>query len=1824
MPRPRLHVESRNHYPRPSSAGLDVHPQPAQSKKRRRAKSPDREVPSWLPGSLYVPLRSPYANRRLPSSPVHFTSPRSAHDDPDSGSESGWQDLDDSSPPMYDPPHRASYQAQRDTAYQRWADLMPALLTQLEHRMGRASTPDDEAALPTLCETTCPDAREVRIRCVTFHGFTVKVSRYCQDHPIGPRLVTCGYWPSTPVRPAFAFDLDLLDFYLQLFADCASPSEAFCETLKQYHGAREVYHTNDKGHPVDDPFRRPWASAVQWYQVAKSSLHTVIEHRIYGERRRLIPCLPDSAEHGYLRKPVDVPVVPAESSEATIPSALQKGRAMGSRCAMLDGNFHHRRNTNGGKGPQFYEPELFLDDAWVASVGRRMEELRATRRTGPVRPHFTLPEEVVTACKESFKAAQEKDSHGMPGFHDEKGLVMYAVAIIQQLMAELPSSATLGVLYDVGCVLDHSCNLYGYLGSLRPRVVMAVSILHSYGHQWASCKNQEMKRILRASEIDSATIEDQIDKQRRAAVSVRSLAPKQILGKVQSFMKLQNDIEDLQSSIQQVRTSLERDLGPSKARALLSHMTESWNLLVSRGDELYAQLGIEEVYPRLSGVPPGAVQTLILARNLKARIRTRVAERMWERSRLNRAAGGVHQPIGQKLFQQIKTGITRRSSALNRAVKQFNAYVRSLHQGYNSAWGIALPQALNEAELEAPPEDHDIWQDVFLSQESPAEPWMMNPSVREAITAHLNLQRGEEEAKRLQLYVDNMLQWWGEELKKWIPLIRAADQLAHSTTSIFTAPLTPTDFEESDQSSDEGLEGWESVPLDDPYEVVIGGFEAPLIVSSASKGDAYDRSSLTNFMLMIMNMKTIHPTIMSNHNPVQAAPHSDMPMVALTALSSLGRSSITTINMLIEHMTRTAPISDVIRMVDQVQMLERQNIHLQESALWSTAEFEHRIEFVREMIDHEESMIAWTLEQADNLVEHHNPQLAGHRTSTFAIDQAVRRAAEKLNALESKLAYGRQTLPLADKLRIVTTSNQVLRDAMEPAQLEQALKLFQLNELLHLKVAEMAPDVSQSSNPIALLTAMPASVPTSLVQASITLPIMGMIMIMPVIMPTRWSSLVHGPLLGQCTLSGAPVLPRASGNAVTGPCEVLPMHHKMPPFGEQCLLSSALITPRERRLLPPRFFPITIFLSCIRCPSLPLLDFVPALYLLHSAHGHHCNLVSSCHPNAHSGFKVSDSRVSKLMIMSMIEPSLTSLITAPTTSTPSRSSTPAINTTRRLPPPSRHRSFTGTPAMDQTNVDPDASAAGFDDYSRIHTTQSDNGTVPPLQGGVQSRMLAPLTTPKSSALAQNGMDPQSSDTGEDMQVEGEFYAASAVAASDTSRLKITETVRPPRSVVSSVPPSMNVDPITRNVTRNAHNRSTSSTNPQPMDPPPKAEEVDFDDIDWDDPLHDDDLLMAQVEADARGVGERAEAYPWPVEHHVIEWSSYMHNTERVLEKFPTCPSIPPWVYKQSWQWGSDRKRALNQPRTIEGCHRDKFHMHGQAVHAWQMKGAVPRRNLFAKVYVPALLDHTEFGDRVIGAFVQATFIAKIDDGPARLPEVQVHFSRIIQNNEGMKRIGSQLAIAFKKGIADIAHENFTNYKRLEAINQERKALRKTPLENLTEPPSIRMRELLNHRNIQEAHDASLVPPDIAARVGVKAYRRLDDPDLYSVATEPPTMAANTEIHHDHELDPVHVPTPTAPVTRVFENEPPSEPPHDIGHGLQTAMLDYFNQKNLDPENITTALAKRVASIYWCCHPLSWRSHLQKTESVSLTKKDVDDLCFAMECQLITDWANGLR
>ncbi|KZT61090.1 hypothetical protein CALCODRAFT_515000 [Calocera cornea HHB12733] len=547
---------------------------------------------------------------------------------------------------------------------------------------------------------------------------------------------------------------------------------------------------------------------------------------------------------------------------------------------------------------------------------------------------------------------------------------------------------------------------------------------------------------------------------------------------------------------------------------------------------------------------------------------------------------------------------------------------------------------------------------------------------------------------------------------------------------------------------------------------------------------------------------------------------------------------------------------------------------------------------------------------------------------------------------------------------------------------------------------------------------------------------------------------------------------------------------------------------------------------------------------------------------------------------------------------------------------------------------PSESAISSGDMSRVHTSTSDAGSkthnnakADPLR---HLTLLPPPTTPQSSRLARAGNT--TTETGEgansdDMQVDNDHDAESAITESDTSRVRATETVRPPASVISSLPPDIVVDRKTGKVTRTDRQRGGPRKS-YPMDPPSPREDIDLAEADWnDDPLHDDELLQAQARANARGIGETAPAYQWPVEPYIINWGAYLNNPDRIMEKFPKTPAVPATTYAQSWTWAKDRLTALNAPRIIKDCYKDKLHMHGQAVHSWQAKGAVGRRNLYAKLYLPALYDHSEFGDRVIGALVQATFVAKIDNGPDRLPDVEVFFSRLLQNNTGMMRIANQMAIAFKRGIADIAHENFTNYKQLEEINQQRKAQGKTILENLTEPPIIPMRELLSKGDLQAARDASVVPPDIATRLGVKADQPLNDPALYAQAADTGTTIKDAGAAHDHDHDhedvQVTLPSPTTPVTRLFAAHPPEVAPFDVGPHLRQPLLDYFETWGLHSDTRQT-FANRVAAMYWCCSPASWRKHLAElVPSNASAPAIIDSIYFGMECQHLADWTDGL-
>jgi hypothetical protein len=143
-----------------------------------------------------------------------------------------------------------------------------------------------------------------------------------------------------------------------------------------------------------------------------------------------------------------------------------------------DGNFNHCHLTSAGDCPSFYEPEYFLLKEQVDAVGLRIEEVRKK----PPRPHKPkVPNEAVDGCESSHTAGSGSNSKTNMDKFDDGGIMAlvcrhdiplfltnidtpgeqqkYSVALIEHLFTLLPPQATVGILYDVGCVLDRSLQL---------------------------------------------------------------------------------------------------------------------------------------------------------------------------------------------------------------------------------------------------------------------------------------------------------------------------------------------------------------------------------------------------------------------------------------------------------------------------------------------------------------------------------------------------------------------------------------------------------------------------------------------------------------------------------------------------------------------------------------------------------------------------------------------------------------------------------------------------------------------------------------------------------------------------------------------------------------------------------------------------------------------------------------------------------------------------------------------------------------------------------------------------------------------------------------------------------------------------------------------------------------------------------------------------------------------------------------------------------------------------------------------------------------------
>ncbi|KZT56481.1 hypothetical protein CALCODRAFT_509451 [Calocera cornea HHB12733] len=238
---------------------------------------------------------------------------------------------------------------------------------------------------------------------------------------------------------------------------------------------------------------------------------------------------------------------------------------------------------------------------------------------------------------------------------------------------------------------------------------------------------------------------------------------KALEAKIDVYKRLQSEMLRVESIIKEAQASIAQSHGRMAGHTVFQELRHIHGELMKKGEQLFAELHIEQAFPEFRGVSGIFLHYLILARQEKKSIRERVIGHMWELARLHRARGGGREPLGTKLRDQILRGYGPRWTTTQAAIRRYNGYVDQLTAHFNPSWNIPLPAKLNANTLERPTEDHHLLDDVWWPAVQTPPAWVTNKDVRHGVTGWLLSARCEEEERRLEREAENVMTWWAEE-----------------------------------------------------------------------------------------------------------------------------------------------------------------------------------------------------------------------------------------------------------------------------------------------------------------------------------------------------------------------------------------------------------------------------------------------------------------------------------------------------------------------------------------------------------------------------------------------------------------------------------------------------------------------------------------------------------------------------------------------------------------------------------------------------------------------------------------------------------------------------------------------------------------------------------------------------------------------------------------------------------------------------------------------------------------------------------------------------
>ncbi|KAJ3720488.1 hypothetical protein C8R42DRAFT_696783 [Lentinula raphanica] len=701
----------------------------------------------------------------------------------------------------------------------------------------------------------------------------------CACQPAAVQLVEQGFFPCAPMHPTLAVDIRVLDFVTRLFLRIAPNNTAWVDTINDflYSQGYQLQGKDPLRRRFGNALQ--WYNSLQNLTVefVDSVLSTARDYNSKEnvlqfdeadcERDEELET-EDGAGQDDSDRESDVSQVAKRPFHARDEAPTHLSRPteyLRARCPLcfggetqrksdfnaivcIDACFTQKHNKGPYKDPPRQHPKtVFLPEAevkrWEDIVARARPPMKAKEpaarevREDGYETSLKVPNSVLDACEQSFTAADGSREKASTQFFDSTALMAmlcrhdrvlwivnmtspgerqhYAFALIDQLFKSLPSTFTVGLLYDIGCSIHRSCVKWGFLDQYLDRMTFAISVFHAYGHGWPcqcvyhprKCKGfglsdgegcerfwhsiskliaylrvcghytrlytldaqvqyadcvslvglgDWLARKWRITQAKHREADMEVINSGRDAQYLREQWKEQVLLQTKPLPK--DTVTNVDSEVYEVAEAEEKlpDLR-EKLSSLQARLLRQEQTLGVAGRSQYRHL-----------VTSPFVGLRMNAHALKIRLRNRLTSRKFERDRIERSFRR-QQYNDRKVRTHTEDAVKRRDPGIQSLARQYNNLCKKMKELVDlrrAPQNALVPQQIPMKELFNLDVDDVIWQDVGLDDTADHEnppAWLTDEDVRSGIKGILLRDRCDEEMKRLEYECFALRSWFHEE-----------------------------------------------------------------------------------------------------------------------------------------------------------------------------------------------------------------------------------------------------------------------------------------------------------------------------------------------------------------------------------------------------------------------------------------------------------------------------------------------------------------------------------------------------------------------------------------------------------------------------------------------------------------------------------------------------------------------------------------------------------------------------------------------------------------------------------------------------------------------------------------------------------------------------------------------------------------------------------------------------------------------------------------------------------------------------------------------------